>query len=264
MAFNNNVRPGQPPQPPPMFEQETALATQFVNQYYSVFDTNRAQLVAMFRDQSQISFEGGTVQGGSVFINKLDQFGLPPKAAHRVVTVDAQPSAAGSGAILVFVTGEYVGQQFSEVFQLVNQGSYYVHNAMFRVGNTNAFNVPEPSKTVAKQFIEFYYTTFDTNRQALAQMYRPQSNFTLEDTKVQGPQAIMERLAEMPEVQHDPASLTADVQQVNGNALLLIFVTGRLVLKDETNPLNFTETFQIVQDGGSYFIGNHMFKFKYG
>ena len=35
-----------------------------------------------------------------------------------VSTKDAQPSAVGSGAIVVFVTGEWAGQLYQETFQL--------------------------------------------------------------------------------------------------------------------------------------------------
>ena len=55
--------------------------------------------------------------------------GVPATCQHRIVTRNAQPSLAGQGAILVFVTGELLGQQFAEVFQLVpDGGSFFVFN----------------------------------------------------------------------------------------------------------------------------------------
>lgn len=39
---------------------------------------------------------------------------------------------------------------------------------MFRVGATNGFNVPPASVAVAKPFIEYYFQTYDTNRNNLA------------------------------------------------------------------------------------------------
>jgi hypothetical protein len=98
------AQPGvlQPPQP---FERETQLARQFVDQFYRTFDTNRLGLTAVFRDMSQISFEGATVQGANAFIQRIEQLRLPAGAAHRTITVDAQPSVAGSCAIIVCVTG---------------------------------------------------------------------------------------------------------------------------------------------------------------
>lgn len=157
-------------------------------------------------------------------------------------------------------------RRFSEVFQLVTPagGSMYVHNDVFRVGNANPFNVSPAAQTVGKGFIEYYYATYDANRAQLASIYRASSCYTFESDRLQGVQAIMEKLNNSPGVTHDPSSLTADVLQVNGNALLLVFITGRLQLSGESNPLNFTETFMLVQEGAGYFVGNHVFKFKYG
>jgi hypothetical protein len=263
MAFQSTQNT-KAPAPPPLWDRETQMAKSFVQQFYNTFDTNRAALASMYRDASQISFEGGTVQGANNFLQRLSQLGLPPGAQHRIVTVDAQPSVAGAGALLVFVTGEYVGQQYSEVFHIVDAAGMYVHNDIFRVGPTNPFNVPEAAKAVVKQFIEYYYSTFNTRRGDLGNLYRSQSCYTFEDSRLQGPGPILERLQQMPGLQHDSSSITADVQQVNQNQLLLVFVTGRLLLSDEANPLNFAETFQLVQEGQGYFVGNHMFKFKYG
>jgi hypothetical protein len=251
--------------PPAPFQQEKAVARQFVEAYYRAFDTNRAGVAGFFRDASTVSFEGSTVQGAQGFLAKLQQMGLPPQCAHRIVTLDAQPSQAGGGAILVFVTGELLGQQFAEVFQLVPeaQASFYVHNNVFRVGATNGFNVPAAAVDVAKPFIEYYFRTYDTQRTSLAALYRQQSVFSFEDDVRQGPAAIMEKIAAMPRVAHDAASITCDVQQVNGNALLLVFLTGRLSI-DEAHPLNFSETFLLVQEGQSYFVGNDIFRLKYG
>lgn len=251
--------------PPPLFDQETTGANQFIRNYYSSFDSNRQSILNFLKDVSQVSFEGTTLTGGQAFLQRLNQLGLPSGSTHRVVTVDAQPSSAGQGAILIFVTGEYVGQQFSEVLQLVGTGgNYYIHNDIFRVGNTNPFNVPEAAKTVIKSFIEFYYSTYDSNRAALVSLYRPQSCYTTETIRLRGAEKILEQLQSLPGVQHDPSSITADVQQVNGNQILLVFVTGRLLLAEESNPLNFSETFLLLQEGQNYFVGNHIFKFKYG
>jgi len=56
---------------------------------------------------------------------------------------------------------------------------------------------------------------------------------------------------------------TGDVHQMNGNALLLIFLSGRLSI-DESPPLNFSETFLLVQEGQGFIVGNDIFRLKYG
>lgn len=47
---------------------------------------------------------------------------------------------------------------------------------------------------VANQFVPFYYTTFDTNREGLAQLYRDSSMLTYESTSVIGVAAIVDKL----------------------------------------------------------------------
>lgn len=253
------------PQYPALCVQEREMARLFVNQFYATFDGNRNALMNMYRDVSTVGFEGDTVRGGAAFVQKLAGMGLPPTLAHRVVTVDAQPSVVGGNAVLVFVTGEYAGNQFGEVFQLVPDGqSIYVHNDIFRVGGTNAFNVPPDAAQVTKGFIEFYYRTFDTQRGGLMGLYKPHSYFTYEEQTRQGPEAIAARLQELPRVEHDPTSIVVDVHQINGNQLLLIFINGRLRVEDSEHALFFSETFILVQDGNGYYVGNHIFKLKYG
>lgn len=257
---------------PVIFVQENATAKQFCLDFFARFDQSRQQQIPMFyRDASQVSFEGSFIPGGAQgFIQRLDQMGLPAQAKHRIVTVDCQPSMAGGGSLLVLVTGEFVGQQFSQVLHLVpnGQGSYYVHNDMLRVGANNPFNCSEGTQQVAKAFIEYYYPTYDGSRQALAALYRASSSYSFEQTSIQGSvETIMKKLCDMPQVQHDLTSLTVDAMQVmqGNNSMLLLFVTGRMLIQEESNPLNFTEVFLLVQEGGAgYFIGNQVFKFKYG
>lgn len=48
---------------------------------------------------------------------------------------------------------------------------------------------------IANQFVPFYYSTFDTNRAGLAQLYRDSSMLTYESTSVIGVAAIVEKLS---------------------------------------------------------------------
>lgn len=48
---------------------------------------------------------------------------------------------------------------------------------------------------VAKQFCDFYYQTFDADRNQLGPLYRDQSMLTYESSSVQGVAAIVEKLA---------------------------------------------------------------------
>ncbi|KAM3421165.1 NTF2-related export protein [Cercospora zeina] len=118
-------------------------------------------------------------------------------------------------------------------------------------------------QSVAKQFVEYYYKTFDTNRSALAALYRDQSMLTFESNPTQGAAAITTKLVELPfnQVEHQVATL--DAQPSNENGGILVIVTGALLVKDEDRPMSYTQTFQLLPDGGSYYIFNDVFRLVY-
>ncbi len=83
-----------------MSQQEVGKA--FVSHYYSIFDSNRANLQGLYQDVSMLTFEGDKIQGAAAIGQKLTS--LPfQSVTHDVVSVDSQP-AAGNG-VLVFVCG---------------------------------------------------------------------------------------------------------------------------------------------------------------
>ncbi|KAI9786981.1 MAG: Nuclear transport factor 2 [Candelina submexicana] len=115
------------------------IAQQFVQFYYKTFDENRHNLAALYKDNSMLTFETTAIQGTSGIIEKL--VGLPfQKVAHKIATLDAQPSNE-SGGILVMVTGallvdeEQRPMNYTQVFQLLpdGSGSYFVFNDVFRL-----------------------------------------------------------------------------------------------------------------------------------
>ena len=59
--------------------------------------------------------------------------------------------------------------------------------------------------------------------------------------------------------------VTIDAQPSNPQqGPLLVSVTGRLLVDDETNPMHFSQTFQLVPDGGSFYVFNDIFRLNYG
>ncbi|PKS07842.1 hypothetical protein jhhlp_006450 [Lomentospora prolificans] len=116
---------------------------------------------------------------------------------------------------------------------------------------------------VAKQFIEFYYNTFDTDRKGLSALYRDQSMLTFESASSLGVAAIVEKLTSLPfeKVKHQVSTL--DAQPTNGG--ILILVTGQLLVDEEQRPMNYCQAFQLLQDpAGQYFVYNDVFKLVYG
>ncbi|KAH7185763.1 uncharacterized protein B0J16DRAFT_140407 [Fusarium flagelliforme] len=118
---------------------------------------------------------------------------------------------------------------------------------------------------VAKQFIEFYYNTFDSDRKGLAALYRPNSMLTFESASVLGAEAITEKLVSLPfqKVKHQISTL--DAQPSNDQGGVIILITGALLIDEEQNPMNFSQTFQLHRDAqGQYYVFNDLFKLVFG
>ena len=83
---------------------------------------------------------------------------------------------------------------------------------------------------------------------------------TFEGNQFQGVKAIVDKLSALPfqKVQH--AVTTIDAQPSNPTqGPLIVTVTGRLLVDDEQNPQQFTQVFQLIPEGGSYFVFNGNF-----
>ncbi|RYP50000.1 hypothetical protein DL769_011012 [Monosporascus sp. CRB-8-3] len=116
---------------------------------------------------------------------------------------------------------------------------------------------------VAKQFVDFYYNKFDTDQTSLAALYRDNSMLTFESAAVLGVANIVEKLVNLPfeKVKHQVSTLDAQ-PSINGG--ILVLVTGQLLVDDQERPLNFTQAFQLMPEGGSFFVYNDIFKLVYG
>ncbi|TPX18069.1 uncharacterized protein E0L32_011839 [Thyridium curvatum] len=138
-------------------------------------------------------------------------------------------------------------------------------------------------ENVAKQFVEFYYNSFDSDRKTLAGLYvspaseapykerlvnmavqRDNSMLTFESASSLGATAIVEKLSGLPfqKVKHQVSTLDAQ-PTVEGGVIILI--TGQLLVDEEQRPMNFSQTFQLMKDAsGQYFVFNDIFKLVFG
>jgi hypothetical protein len=82
------------------FEQ---VGKQFVEHYYQTFDSQRANLGALYSAESMLSYEGEQFLGSASIMEKLNQL---PSVQHKIITFDAQPSF--NNAIIAFVSGDLV------------------------------------------------------------------------------------------------------------------------------------------------------------
>ncbi|RYO74252.1 hypothetical protein DL766_002219 [Monosporascus sp. MC13-8B] len=115
---------------------------------------------------------------------------------------------------------------------------------------------------IAKQFVDYYYQTFDSDRRNLSTLYRNNSMLTFESQPYQGTASIVEKLVGMPfqAVKHQLETLDAQ-PVVNGGVFVL--VTGKLLVDEEQRPMSYTQAFQLLPEGGSYFVYNDIFRLIY-
>jgi hypothetical protein len=107
---------------------------------------------------------------------------------------------------------------------------------------------------LAKAFVEHYYTTFDTNRPGLANLYQEGSMLTFEGQKIQGSQNIVAKLTSLPFQQCHHAITTVDCQPSGVNSGMLVFVSGNLQLAGEQHALKFSQVgFSFIQLRFAYF-----------
>jgi len=86
-----------------------------------------------------------------------------------------------------------------------------------------------------------------------------------EGTPIQGAAAITEKITSLPftKVQHKVTTL--DTQPSSPTiASLIVSVTGLLVVDDSPNPLQYSQVFNLIPDGGSYYVFNDIFRLNYG
>ncbi|CAK7206563.1 Nuclear transport factor 2 [Sporothrix eucalyptigena] len=116
---------------------------------------------------------------------------------------------------------------------------------------------------VAKQFVEFYYNTFDSDRSQLTPLYRDNSMLTFETASVLGAAGIVEKLKGLPfqRIKHVVNVLDA---QPTINDGVIVLVSGQLQVDEEERPMNFTQVFHLAKDGGNYFVYNDIFKLIFG
>ncbi|GAB2280646.1 Nuclear transport factor 2A [Dionaea muscipula] len=93
---------------------------------------------------------------------------------------------------------------------------------------------------VAKAFVEHYYSTFDTNRPGLGNLYQDSSMLTFEGLKVQGAQNIVAKLTTLPFQQCKHSVTTVDCQP-SGTGGMVVFVSGNLQISGEQHALKFSQ-----------------------
>ncbi|PIN11494.1 Nuclear transport factor 2 [Handroanthus impetiginosus] len=117
---------------------------------------------------------------------------------------------------------------------------------------------------VAKAFVEHYYSTFDTNRAALANLYQDSSMLSFEGQKFQGAQSITAKLTSLPFQQCQHQITTVDCQPSGPASGMLVFVSGNLQLAGEQHAIKFSQMFHLMPTPqGSFYVLNDIFRLNY-
>lgn len=124
------------------------------------------------RDHSMLTFENSQTQGVQAIVTKLSE--LPfKKVAHRVSTLDAQPSSPQGGGVIVMVTGELLideeqnAQRYSQVFHLLPEGgSFYVLNGKLQLSRATTSDSARYLPTQLGLVFLFLYTSTCTTCEA--------------------------------------------------------------------------------------------------
>ncbi|GAA6006351.1 Ran GTPase-binding protein NTF2 [Rhodotorula paludigena] len=114
---------------------------------------------------------------------------------------------------------------------------------------------------IAKQFVDYYYQIFSSDRKNLAPLYRDHSMLTFESQQFQGTNSIIEKIASLPftSIQHQVSTMDAQPAATD-KASMIVLVTGQLITGDESNPLSFSQTFHLIPENGSYYVFNDIFR----
>ncbi|PSN66758.1 putative nuclear transport factor 2 [Corynespora cassiicola Philippines] len=115
---------------------------------------------------------------------------------------------------------------------------------------------------IAQQFVAYYYKTFDENRAGLSALYRDNSMLTFEQQPCGGQAAILEKLQNLPfqQVVHRTDTIDAQPSADDG---ILVLVTGALQVDGQEKPMSFTQSFQLKQADGNWFVFNDIFRLVY-
>lgn len=112
---------------------------------------------------------------------------------------------------------------------------------------------------IGPQFVEYYYNTFDTNREGVVALYHPTALLTFEETQAQGHEQIREALTKKVTFGNIQHAITKVDCQPTPDRGIIILVTGRLKT-DEDHPHGFSQTFYVKAEAQSFFIIHDIFR----
>ena len=118
---------------------------------------------------------------------------------------------------------------------------------------------------IARQFLEQYYSLYNADpvdgqlpRMQLAQVYREQSLFSIQNDEIIGANNIMQKICSENLINHRKR-VDNFLTQPSLNNSLLIVVQGTSGFTDQEFQQMFTEIFFVVHENSNFFIVNQFF-----
>ncbi|KAI9225195.1 MAG: nuclear transport factor 2, partial [Piptocephalis tieghemiana] len=94
---------------------------------------------------------------------------------------------------------------------------------------------------------------------------RDVSVLSFEGNEFKGSADISEKLTTLPFQKVEHRVVTCDAQFSNpANNAIIVVVTGQLLVDEGQQPMQFSQTFQLVQEGESFWVYNDVFRLNYG
>ncbi|SAM09215.1 hypothetical protein [Absidia glauca] len=119
-----------------------------------------------------------------------------------------------------------------------------------------------------EQFVQFFYGSYDKQRNALGNLYRDSSAILWNGNAFSGAQQYSEFLGRLPVSHHEidvydchPITAMTNTQGATG---ILINVTGTVKYGDHPNKRTFSQTFILAPDeiqAGNYYVQSDNFRF---
>ena len=119
--------------------------------------------------------------------------------------------------------------------------------------------------TVGKQFSQYYYQLFSSDRNQLTTLYNNMSCLSFEGDNVMGKDAIVKKLASLPfqKVRHVPTLVDAQpVINVDNGKAVFVTIIGKIHV-DEDPEKGFFQSFMLRpndESASSFYIANETFR----
>ncbi|ORZ00334.1 nuclear transport factor 2 [Syncephalastrum racemosum] len=119
-----------------------------------------------------------------------------------------------------------------------------------------------------QEFVHLFYQNYDTQRNLICNLYRPDSAILWNGNPIVGPQQYAEFLAQLPATQHDVEVFDCQpipsTTRAEGTSGIVVNVAGSVKYGDSPNRRTFSQNFVLMPEEGNatnLYIQNDNFRF---